>query len=358
MPVDTSRQLLRWYDHHARVLPWRSPPGQPPPTPYLVWLSEIMLQQTGTASVTGYFNAFTRRWPSIEALAAAADADVMQAWAGLGYYARARNLLACARQISTHHGGQFPMTEAQLHQLPGIGPYTAAAISAIAFGQHAVVVDGNVERVISRYFAVAEALPAAKPILHARAANLTPAQRAGDHAQAMMDLGATICTPRNPGCGGCPIANGCVANQLGIPTAFPVKAPKRPRPPRYGTAYWLECDGAVLLVERPSRGLLGGMRALPSDIWAVKRPRLAPPVPAQWLMLPTPVRHVFTHFDLDLHLAVATVRTRPDIAGQWHPITDLPNIGLPSLFTKAVQHILANRRDHAPLSPAPTESTA
>ncbi|HPU16634.1 MAG TPA: A/G-specific adenine glycosylase, partial [Polymorphobacter sp.] len=287
-----SQRLLDWYDVNARTLPWRSPPGMAPPDPYRVWLSEIMLQQTTVASVKGYFELFTTRWPTVAALAAADDADVMQAWAGLGYYARARNLLACGRAVVTDHGGRFPDSEAGLRTLPGIGPYTAAAVAAIAFGAHATVVDGNVERVVARLFAVEAPMPAAKPELHALAAKLTPSKRSGDYAQAMMDLGATICTPRSPDCGACPVTAGCAALKLQTPTRFPVKAAKVARPTRQGTIYWLRAGDAVLVTQRPPRGLLGGMRALPTDDWATVRPEPAPPADATWQPLPGSVRHV------------------------------------------------------------------
>jgi A/G-specific adenine glycosylase len=346
-----SRLLLRWYDAHARLLPWRAPPGAPPPAdrdwPYRVWLSEVMLQQTTVAAVIGYFNAFTARWPTVEALAAAPDADVMAAWAGLGYYARARNLLACARAVVANHGGRFPDTEAGLRALPGIGAYTAAAIAAIAFDRLAVVVDGNVERVVARLHADATPLPSAKPRFYAYAAAMTPNQRAGDHAQAMMDLGATVCTPRSPVCGICPLSDDCAGYASGDPSRLPVKAAKLAKPVRYGTIYWLVADGAVLTVHRPAHGLLGGMRALPTDEWAADAPAFAPPVAAEWHQLDGTVTHVFTHFELRLTIAAAVLAYRPAIDGEWVPLGAIADAGLPTVFGKAARAALANAPRHA-----------
>lgn len=332
-------QLLAWYDANARVLPWRALPGTPPPDPYRVWLSEVMLQQTQVAAVIPYFEAFTTRWADFASLAAADDADVMSAWAGLGYYARARNLLAAARAVAGNHGGRLPESEAALRELPGFGPYTAAAVAAIAFGQRAVVVDGNVERVVTRLFAVADPLPGAKPQVRALTDSLTPDARAGDFAQAMMDLGATICTPRSPKCLLCPLAEPCAARRAGAPEAFPVKAKKAVRPLRYGTFFWLERDGAVLLVRRPDKGLLGGMRALPTGPWTDSPPGLADaPVAVDWTLRNAAIRHVFTHFEFNGALATATVaRHIGAVEGEWWPIARLDEAGLPRLFAKAVE---------------------
>jgi len=259
---DFARALLGWYDRHARRLPWRAPPGTPPPDPYRVWLSEIMLQQTTAAAAGAYFERFVARWPTVTDLAAAPDADVMARWAGLGYYARARNLLACARQVAAS-GGRFPDTEEGLRALPGVGAYTAAAIAAIAFGRRAVVVDANVERVVARQFAVETPLPAARTQLRPLTDSLTPEDRAGDFAQAMMDLGATLCTPRRPNCLLCPVAASCRARAEGRAEAFPVKPPRKARPERRGQAFWIERNGEVLLVRREGR--LQGLDRLSHD---------------------------------------------------------------------------------------------
>ena len=320
MPANASHALLCWYAVDKRRLPWRAEGGARP-DPYRVWLSEVMLQQTTVGAVKPYFAAFTARWPTVEALAAAADGDVMAAWAGLGYYARARNLLACARAVVAEHGGRFPDDEAMLRTLPGIGAYTAAAIVAIAFGKHAVAVDGNIERVVARLFAVEEALPAARPKLRALAATLVPNEGAGDFAQAMMDLGSAICTPRNPDCGRCPIHAWCAACAQGDPGRYPLKAPKTERPRRDGVAYWLEHDGSVLLVRRPDRGLLGGMLALPE----------AEPAAAEWDEAGA-VDHVFTHFALTMSLRCARTAAPPE--GLWWPVERIGEAGLPTLFAK------------------------
>jgi A/G-specific adenine glycosylase len=320
MPANASRALLCWYAVDKRRLPWRAEGGARP-DPYRVWLSEVMLQQTTVAAVKPYFETFMVRWPTIKALAAAEDGEVMAAWAGLGYYARARNLLACARAVAAGHDGRFPEEEAELRKLPGIGPYTAAAIAAIAFGKRAVAVDGNVERVVSRLFAVGTPLPAARPQLRALAETLVPDDGAGDFAQAMMDLGATICTPRNPDCGRCPVNAWCAAHAEGDPARYPRKTPKAAKPRREGIAYWLEHKGDVLLVRRPAKGLLGGMLALPTDA----------PADARWREAGA-VDHVFTHFALTMRLLCAKTEERP--AGIWWPADRLAEAGLPTLFAK------------------------
>jgi A/G-specific adenine glycosylase len=329
MRVDASAALLCWYAVDKRRLPWRSE-GAQSPDPYRVWLSEVMLQQTTVGAVKPYFEKFLAAWPNVETLAAAKDADVMSAWAGLGYYARARNLLACARAVVADHGGRFPDDEARLRTLPGIGSYTAAAIAAIAFGRRAVAVDGNVERVVSRLFAVKEPLPAARPKIRALADTLVPDEGAGDFAQAMMDLGSAICTPRNPDCGRCPISQWCAAYAEGDPGRYPVKAPKAARPRRTGSAFWLEHDGHVLLIRRPERGLLGGMLALPEE----------PPAAADWQEAGA-IEHVFTHFALSMTLRCAAAETRID--GIWWPIDRIGEAGLPTLFAKLVARGLAWR---------------
>jgi A/G-specific adenine glycosylase len=309
--------LMRWYDVHARALPWRVGPRDlaegTRPDPYAVWLSEVMLQQTTVAAVRDYFHRFTARWPTVTDLARAEDADVMAAWAGLGYYARARNLLKCARVVAAEHGGIFPETEAGLRTLPGIGPYTAAAIAAIAFDRPAAVLDGNIERVMARLFAVTEPLPGSKERLRALAARLTPERRPGCHAQALMDLGATICTPRSPACGICPLLPGCEGRRQGIAADLPAKSPKKAKPVRQGIAYLARrADGALLLETRPPSGLLGGMLGWPGTEWAEDAPAPAPPLSADWRDPGLEVRHTFTHFHLRLSLRLADVA--PDIA--------------------------------------------
>lgn len=331
--------LLGHYDVHARRLPWRAPPGANAADPYRVWLSEVMLQQTTVAAVGPYFAKFTDRWPSVEALAGAEDADVMAAWAGLGYYARARNLLACARAVSDRHGGVFPDNEEGLRALPGVGAYTAAAVAAIAFGRRAVVVDANVERVVARLFAIDTPLPAARPAIRAAADSITPDARAGDFAQAMMDLGATICTSRNPACGICPLRQDCAAFRTADPAAFPVKAAKKAKPHRLGHSWWIErADGHVWLVRRPAKGLLGGMRALPSSHWS-GAPDATPPIAATWKALPEPVVHVFTHFSLALtvHVAHVAEESMPTGEGEWWPLPRIGEAGLPTLFRRAAE---------------------
>lgn len=324
MPVDPTNALLAWYAVDKRALPWRACDGDTP-DPYRVWLSEIMLQQTTVAAVKPYFAAFTSRWPTVEALAAADEAEVMSAWAGLGYYARARNLIACARKVATEHGGRFPDREAALLKLPGVGAYTAAAIAAIAFGRRAVVVDGNVERVVARLFAVAEPLPGAKAKPRALMDGLTPKQGAGDFAQAMMDLGATICTPRSPDCGRCPIAAGCQARAEGRPEAYPVKAAKVAKPRREWTGYWLQRGDEVLLVRRPPKGLLGGMLALPVE----------PPTETKWCEVGA-IEHVFTHFALTMTVMTANSDcARAQTDGIWWPVERIGEAGLPTVFAKA-----------------------
>jgi A/G-specific adenine glycosylase len=341
MLVDASNALLAWYDAHQRTLPWRVTGGAPA-DPYRVWLSEIMLQQTTVAAVRPYFEKFTARWPDVAALAAADEAEVMQAWAGLGYYARARNLIACARAVIVHHGGRFPDTEAELLQLPGVGRYTAAAIAAIAFNRRAVVVDANVERVVSRLFAVKEPLPVAREKHYALTDTITPPVRSGDFAQAMMDLGATICTPKKPACALCPLAAMCQARAEGQPDLYPYKAPKAAKPRRMGHAYWLERDGRVLLVRRPARGLLGGMLALPSSEWMESVPDGAgAPAGAAWADAGS-IEHVFTHFALKLHIHCAEAVSSPE-GEVWWPIAELEDAGLPTVFAKAAQRGLAWR---------------
>ncbi|HEU0222369.1 MAG TPA: A/G-specific adenine glycosylase [Paracoccaceae bacterium] len=313
--------LLTWYDGHARRLPWRVAPADRAagvrPDPYRVWLSEIMLQQTSVAAVTPRFLRFVRRWPDIAALAAAAEAEVMAEWAGLGYYGRARNLIRTARIVAS---GRFPDTEAGLAALPGIGPYTAAAIAAIAFDRPATALDGNVERVMARLHAVTEPMPEAKPALRALARRLTPAHRPGDHAQALMDLGATICTPKNPACAICPWNHACRARALGLAAELPCRRPKPERPTRRGAVYLARRpDGQVLLERRPGRGLLGGMLGLPGTAWEAEPPPPAPPLAAAWARAGE-VRHTFTHFHLVLDVQAAAVPAcATPASGAFHP---------------------------------------
>ena len=298
--------LLSWYDAGARDLPWRAPPGSGTRTdPYRVWLSEVMLQQTTVPHATPYFLRFTERWPTVQALASAPDADLMAAWAGLGYYARARNLLACARAVANDHGGVFPDTEAVLLALPGVGAYTAAAVAAIAFDRPANVVDGNVERVVSRLFAVETPVPAARPELKRLAATLVTDDRPGDWAQALMDLGSRVCRPKAPLCLLCPLSEWCAAYAAGEPDRYPVKTKKAARPHRLGTAYVLRDDqGRVALVRRPDKGLLGGMVGLPTTDWVEIAPDGDPPLAADWHDAGA-IEHVFTHFSLTLSVQVA-----------------------------------------------------
>ncbi len=335
-----SDALLAWYDAHARRLPWRTPPGGALPDPYRVWLSEIMLQQTTVAAVIPYFAQFTARWPDVDALASADEGEVMAAWAGLGFYARARSLIACARAIAAA-GGRFPGSETELRRLPGLGAYTAAAVAAIGFGARAVVVDANVERVTARLFAIAKPLPAGRAAIREAAGAITPEVRAGDFAQGMMDLGATVCTSRAPKCLLCPLWFGCVAAREGRPEAYPVKAPKPVRPERRGVAYWIMREGAVWLVRRPGRGMLGGMRALPDDGWrAGADGDGAAALPGAWQSAGV-VSHGFTHFTLALEVRVYAGDAVPLGEGEWWPLSRLDEAGLPTLFAKAAAQALA-----------------
>ncbi|MGM0583846.1 MAG: A/G-specific adenine glycosylase [Pseudomonadota bacterium] len=347
-PEALSAALLAWYDRHARALPWRAPPGSGArPDPYRVWLSEIMLQQTTVPHAAPYFLRFTEAWPTVGALAAAEDAEVMAAWAGLGYYARARNLLKCARVVAHELDGAFPETEEGLRALPGIGPYTAAAIAAIAFDRPAAVLDGNIERVMARLFAVETPLPAAKPELRDLAARLTPGDRPGDYAQAAMDLGATVCTPRAPACGVCPWMEACAARAAGIAEQLPRKAAKGKKPVRRGAVFVaLTPSGEVLLERRPDSGLLGGMMGLPGTAWdrrgAEEPPSAgeiaaAAPLAADWRRIPAQARHVFTHFQviLDIHVAMAEAERGP-ARGTFVPGARAQADKLPTVMKKAL----------------------
>ena len=340
--------LLTWYDRHARVLPWRARRGEKS-EPYRVWLSEIMLQQTTVKAVAPYYARFIARWPTVEALSQASLDDVLGAWAGLGYYARARNLHACAKAVVERHGGQFPASLEALRALPGIGDYTAAAVGAIAFDLAAAPVDGNVERVVTRLFAVQEELPAAKPRIKQLAASLLPPRRAGDFAEALMDLGATLCSPKRPACTLCPWNGSCLAFALGEQETFPRKAPKREGKLRRGAAFvLLRADGRVLLRKRPEKGLLGGMTEVPGSAWShdldvTQAVACAPRFKgARWRRLPGVVRHVFTHFPLDLTVFMARVprASAAPKGARWVKIADLPGEALPNVMRKVLSHAL------------------
>ena len=326
MPANAANRLIAHYLCHARRLPWRAPPGQTPSDPYLVWLSEVMLQQTTVAAVIPRFERFVARWPTIAALAEARDEEILGEWAGLGYYARARNLIVCARQLVANGG--FPTDESGLRALPGIGEYTAAAIAAIAFGREAAAIDTNVSRVIARLHGLKQPT---RSEVRAVVEAMIPPGNAGDFAQAMMDLGATICRPRAPNCPACPLRRDCVALASGAPEAFPAMKAKRVRPKRHGVAHWVEREGAIWLVRRPAKGLLGGMTALPGGQWTDARQALSAPPLAQ-------VRHVFTHFALELAVVRADA---PAGDGWWHPLDRLDEAGLPTLYRRAADLVLA-----------------
>lgn len=351
--LEISISMLRWYDQHARSLPWRARPGSSIVSPYHVWLSEIMLQQTTVATVGPYFEKFINLWPQIEDLAQAPLEDILRAWAGLGYYTRARNLHACAQKIMTHHQGVFPETEEALLHLPGIGPYTAAAIRAIAFQKRAIVIDGNIERVVSRLFAIDTPLPQAKKEIHRATDEITPRERIGDFVQSLMDLGASICTPRNPLCSLCPLNTYCKAYQQLIPTHFPVKPPKAKRPLRFGLCFYIRRDdGYILTHRRPLKGLLGGMVGLPGTEWLDHPPsaemalsylhhflNLPPHLPL--IPIAGHVKHVFTHFELFLSFSILHVPApTPTICNhQWIEEELLDKEALPSVMKKSVKHI-------------------
>jgi A/G-specific adenine glycosylase len=349
-----SATLLAWYDCHRRKLPWRVAPGEAA-DPYRVWLSEIMLQQTTVKAVAPYFAKFLARWHDVHKLAAAPLSEVLSAWAGLGYYARARNLHACARVVVERYGGEFPRSEDALRELPGVGPYTAAAIAAIAYGAPATPVDGNIERVVARLFAVSAPLPQAKPELQRLARGLTPRRRAGDFAQAMMDLGATICTPKRPACALCPWMESCAGYRTGSPMLFPQRTRKREGLLRRGAAFVaLRDDGFVLVRSRPAKGLLGGMTEVPTSDWSADFNEarasdgapsfcsVAQPAPCQWRRISTPVRHVFTHFPLELgvYLARLPAGTVAPPGMRWLPIADIAEEAFPSLMRKVIAEVI------------------
>jgi A/G-specific adenine glycosylase len=347
---DTASALLHWYDRERRDLPWRAPAGRRP-DPYAVWLSEIMLQQTTVAAVIPFYERFLARWPTVEALAAAKLDDVLAAWAGLGYYSRARNLHQCAKIVAERFAGRFSETEDELRELPGIGPYTAAAIAAIAFGARATPVDGNIERVVARLFAVKKPLPGAKDEIRRLAATLTPAKRAGDFAQALMDLGASLCTPKRPSCLMCPLQRDCSAHAQGIESTLPLKAIRAQRPVRVGLAFLaLREDAHVLLRKRPEAGLLGGMLEVPSTDWAdtlppVKEALRTAPVRAEWWAVPGTVVHTFTHFKLEMLVYRAILPADASLTFwadpqrcRWVPRRDLDRAALPSVMRKIIAH--------------------
>src|SRR5262249_20624734 len=349
---DYARAILAWYDRHRRILPWRAASGISP-DPYRVWLSEIMLQQTTVKAVLPRYADFLGRWPDVSALADAELGEILAAWAGLGYYARARNLYACARDVVRRFGGKFPNTEAELRTLPGIGDYTAAAIAAIAFGERATPIDGNIERVVARLFAVITPLPSAKAEIRALAVAMTPGERAGDFAQAMMDLGATLCSPKRPACGLCPLCSACAVHAEGLAGVLPHREAKPERPTRRGAAFvvWRE-DGAVLLRERPLKGLLGGMLETPSSPWTERKENANAtfdhaPIEARWREVPGLVEHTFTHFHLELSVYVAGVDinatpmegAEPERC-RWVTLRDLHRAALPSVMRKVLAHAL------------------
>ncbi|MEM8702060.1 MAG: A/G-specific adenine glycosylase [Pseudomonadota bacterium] len=344
-----SQSLLNWYDRHARRLPWRVPPDDRKlgevPDPYRIWLSEVMLQQTTVAAVKDYFDKFTRTWPRVEDLAAADEEDVMKAWAGLGYYSRARNLKKCAETIAQEHAGRFPETEDALLALPGVGPYTAAAIATIAFDRHAAVVDGNVERVLSRLRQIETPLPAAKTEIREEMARLTPEERPGDFAQAVMDLGATICTPKRPACGLCPWMPDCRVQNSGFAETLPRKAPKKEKPTRFGAAFVAVdgSNGSVLLRRRPPKGLLGGMTEVPGTEWSEtfdgSNALTFAPFKDEWQVCAGEVKHTFTHFHL--RLQVFRANTSKDAVkavdgAWWSPANQLEDEALPTVMRKVL----------------------
>jgi len=351
-PAILTCSLLEWYDRHHRSLPWRVPPAViaagERPDPYRVWLSEIMLQQTTVGTVKSYFDAFTSRWPTVVDLAAADLDDVMKAWAGLGYYSRARNLKKCADLVAHELDGRFPETEEGLRSLPGIGDYTSAAIAAIAFNRPAVVVDGNVERVMTRLHAMETPLPAAKPAIRAAVREMLPEDRPGDFAQAMMDLGATICTPKNPACGLCPLQVGCLAFREGKQERYPLKQAKPEKPVRVGAAFVAERpDGAVLLRKRPMKGLLAGMAEVPTTDWTARQDGISSrdgaPFPADWKPRGA-ITHVFTHFELRLSVFHALADIEAPEGHWWYDPASLSGEALPTVMRKAVAAALPHRR--------------
>ncbi|MGB0852499.1 MAG: A/G-specific adenine glycosylase [Pikeienuella sp.] len=357
MNVSAADALLTWYDETARVLPWRAPPGEGPTDPYRVWLSEIMLQQTVVATVKPYFLRFIDLWPTVAALAAAPREDVLAEWAGLGYYARARNLHKCAEVVTREHGGQFPETEAGLLTLPGVGPYTAGAIAAIAFGQPVAAIDGNVERVMARFYAIKTPLPDSKPAIRTAIEGLIPRHRPGDFAQAVMDLGATVCIAKTPRCLMCPWRDTCAANAAGIAAELPKKAAKKPKPERTSTVYaHFNEAGEVLMETRPDKGLLGGMIGLPGPAWTKSPPddaaiATAAPGQAQWRDAGPRASHVFTHFSLDLRVLVAR---GPALPGRYVPL-EIARDAAPTVMRKALDIAASAMPERPDASGSPAE---
>ncbi len=328
---EISDLVLAWYDQHQRILPWRTAK----PDPYKVWLSEMMLQQTTVATVKAYYQRFVEHWPTVQALAAASLDEVLHAWQGLGYYARARNLHKTAQIVAKQHMGIFPSSVTALQQLPGVGAYAAAAIAAICHDAVDVVVDANIARIISRVHAISNPLPQATSHIRTCAQQLTPARRAGDYCQALMDIGATICRPKQPQCLLCPLSAYCAAYQQGTPESFPVKPAKPVRPTRYGLVYcWFNADGAVFLQKRPEQGLLGGLMGFPGTDWLPEMP----PVPGA--ALPGTVAHIFTHFRLEL-MVYKEIRSVVDMDGIWVQPAALPTLALPTLMKKVWRHVLS-----------------
>jgi A/G-specific adenine glycosylase len=354
-----ARGLLAWYDKNRRVLPWRAQPGVSA-DPYRVWLSEIMLQQTTVAAVGSYYQKFLLRWPTVEALAAASLDEVRAAWAGLGYYSRARNLHRAAQIVAEGCAGVFPSDIAGLRNLPGIGPYTAGAIAAIAFDAPEAAVDANAERVIARYFALEDPLPKAKTELHRLTQSLVPQKRAGDFAQALMDLGALICTPKRPACPNCPWAEECRGRARGIAESLPRKAPVRERPLRRGAAFVVRnANGAILVERRPEKGLLGGMLQPPLGPWTAKFPARSEaaaqaPFAAEWKRRPGIVRHGFTHFELEIQVWCIEIPSRRKTGGLWLAPDELAHAALPTVMRKIIAHAFddATKKERASRRPA------
>ncbi|VBB69859.1 A/G-specific adenine glycosylase [invertebrate metagenome] len=341
-----AERLLAWYDRNRRILPWRARPGEQL-NPYRVWLSEIMLQQTNVTTVKPYFHTFIAHWPTITDLAKADLNDILTAWAGLGYYARARNLHACAQSVVTTHRGIFPADPKILQQLPGIGAYTAAAIAAIAFGRREIAIESNIKRLVVRLFAITELPAVARIHIHTMADALTPDCRCGDFIQAAMDLGAMLCTPRRPTCMLCPLRADCMAFQQGIADSLPARTDRRERPRiRHGIAFLIACkEGAVLLYRRPPKGLLGGMMEVPSTPWRIEPWSLEDaahiaPLSLSWRLLPGTVHHIFTHFQLNLRVAYGQTSRHLVTNGLWVALEQLDAQPLPSIMRKVLIHAL------------------